>query len=147
VKIYTRTGDEGQTSLRWGTRVAKDAIRVHAYGTVDETNAFVGMGLAALPAGSSDQLAAMLTRIMRELFDVGADLAVPPETDKGQQPKVQPAMVDGLEQDIDQLEAALDPLRQFILPGIRLAPSAGGQSAKWFRFWPSSLLTRCCSST
>jgi cob(I)alamin adenosyltransferase len=124
VKIYTRTGDEGQTSLRWGTRVAKDAIRVHAYGTVDETNAFVGMGLAALPAGSSDQLAAMLTRIMRELFDVGADLAVPPETDKGQLPKVQPAMVDGLEQEIDQLEAGLDPLRQFILPGGTPAAAA-----------------------
>jgi cob(I)alamin adenosyltransferase len=123
MKIYTRTGDAGQTSLRWGERVAKDALRVEAYGTVDEANAFIGMGLAELPPEAT-QLTAMLTRMQRELFDVGADLAVPPNKDKGEQPKVQPAMIDGLEQDIDTLEAGLDPLRTFILPGGTAAAAA-----------------------
>ncbi len=130
MKIYTRTGDAGQTSLRWGERVAKDALRVEAYGTVDEANAFIGMALAQLPAGAAQlpaeagQLQAMLTRIQRELFDVGADLAVPPNKEKGEQPKVQPAMVDALEHDIDALEAGLDPLRTFILPGGTSAAAA-----------------------
>lgn len=116
MKIYTRTGDAGQTSLRWGERIAKDALRVEAYGTVDEANAFVGMALSQL-SETVVPLHAMLTRVQRELFDVGADLAVPPNKDKGEQPKVQPEMITALEQDIDTLEAGLDPLRTFILPG------------------------------
>ncbi|HLN62082.1 MAG TPA: cob(I)yrinic acid a,c-diamide adenosyltransferase [Symbiobacteriaceae bacterium] len=123
MKIYTRTGDAGQTSLRWGERVAKDALRVEAYGTVDEANAFIGMALAQLPPGAAE-LQAMLTRIQRELFDVGADLAVPPNKEKGEQPKVQPAMVEALEQEIDSLEAGLAPLRTFILPGGTAAAAA-----------------------
>lgn len=123
MKIYTRTGDAGQTSLRWGERIAKDALRVEAYGTVDEANAFIGMGLAQLPAAAAD-LRGMLTRIQRELFDVGADLAVPPNKDKGESPKAGPALVDQLEADIDQLEAGLDPLRSFILPGGTPAAAA-----------------------
>lgn len=116
MKIYTRTGDAGQTSLRWGERIAKDALRVETYGTVDEANAFIGMALAFLPKGCGP-LAAMLTRIQREMFDVGADLATPPDREKGEQAKVQGAMVEALERDIDALEAGLDPLRNFILPG------------------------------
>jgi cob(I)alamin adenosyltransferase len=116
MKIYTRTGDAGQTSLRWGERVTKDALRVEVYGTIDETNAFIGMALAALPAGT-EPLRSMLTRIQRELFDLGADLSVPPDRDKGETPKVQQALVDGLERDIDALEAGLEPLKTFILPG------------------------------
>jgi cob(I)alamin adenosyltransferase len=124
MKIYTRTGDAGQTSLRWGERVPKDSVRVEAYGTVDEANAFIGMGVAALPAGAAGNLRAMLVRIQRELFDVGADLAVPPNRDKGEQPKVQQAFVDALEADIDTLETGLDPLRNFILPGGTAAAAA-----------------------
>ncbi len=124
MKIYTRTGDAGQTSLRWGERVAKDALRVEAYGTVDEANSFIGMALAHLAPGQADQVREKLVRIQRELFDLGADLAVPPNKDKGEQPKVQPAMVDQLESDIDQLEADLQPLRHFILPGGSPAAAA-----------------------
>jgi cob(I)alamin adenosyltransferase len=123
VKIYTRTGDAGQTSLRWGERISKDALRVEAYGTVDEANAFVGNGLALLPP-AVEPLRSMLTRIQRELFDVGADLAVPPNRDKGEEPKVTSALVTALEQDIDTLEAGLDPLKQFILPGGTPAAAA-----------------------
>lgn len=124
MKIYTRTGDAGQTSLRWGERVSKDALRVEAYGTVDETNTFVGLALAHLPAGMADSLRAMLVRVQRELFDVGADLAVPPNKDKGEQPKVHATLVEQLEKDIDALEAGLDPLRTFILPGGTVAAAA-----------------------
>jgi len=125
VKIYTRTGDAGQTSLRWGHRVSKDALRVEAYGTVDETCAFVGVALSALPPGqAAGPLGAMLRRVQNELFSVGADLAVEPDRDKGQEPKVKPALVTGLEADIDALEAGLDPLRSFILPGGSPAASA-----------------------
>lgn len=124
MKIYTRTGDAGQTSLRWGERIGKDALRVEVYGTVDETNAFVGMAVAALPAGGAEALRLMLTRIQRELFDVGADLATPPKREKGERPKLQPEAVDGLERDIDALEQRLDPLRSFILPGGSPAAAA-----------------------
>ncbi|HWI50523.1 MAG TPA: ATP:cob(I)alamin adenosyltransferase, partial [Symbiobacteriaceae bacterium] len=111
MKIYTRTGDAGQTSLRWGERVSKDALRVEAYGTVDEANAFIGSAQALLqPGAGHGQLDAMLTRIMREMFDVGADLAVPPNKEKGEQAKVTETMIARLEQEIDTLEAGLDPL-------------------------------------
>lgn len=120
MKIYTRTGDAGQTSLRWGERVPKDSLRVEAYGTVDEANALVGLAIAY---GLAEPLSGMLVRIQRELFDVGADLAVPPDKDKGEQPKVQPQFVATLEADIDALDAGLAPLRSFILPGGSLAAS------------------------
>lgn len=124
MKIYTKTGDAGQTSLRWGTRISKDALRVEAYGTVDEANAFIGMAIAAHPADASGHLRAMLMRIQRELFDVGADLAVPPDRDKGEQPKVQESYVEQLEKDIDALEGGLAPLKTFILPGGSPAAAA-----------------------
>jgi len=127
VKIYTKTGDKGETSLRWGDRIGKDALRVEAYGAVDEANSFVGLALALLPDSADPTLAAVrssLTRVQREMFDVGADLAVPPNREKGEQPKVKPEMVAQLEADIDALEAGLDPLRTFILPGGHPAAAA-----------------------
>lgn len=124
MKIYTRTGDAGQTSLRWGTRISKDALRVEVYGTVDETNAFVGMALAQLPPDGGHELSAMLSRIQRELFDLGADLAVPPDKEKGEQTKTLPSYIDALEREIDALESGLQPLRTFILPGGSPAAAA-----------------------
>lgn len=117
MKIYTRTGDAGQTSLRWGERISKDALRVEVYGTVDEANAFVGLAISHLRSGVADDLRQMLLRIQRELFDVGADLSTPPDRSKGEQPKVTEPQVAQLEADIDQLQAGLEPLRNFILPG------------------------------
>jgi cob(I)alamin adenosyltransferase len=116
MRIYTRTGDGGQTSLRWGTRIAKDAVRVEAYGTVDEANSFIGLALAQLGPTGPEAVRSSLTRILRELFDVGADLATPPDKEKGEQPKVKAAMIDRLEAEIDALDESLAPLRQFILP-------------------------------
>jgi len=110
-KIYTRGGDQGQTSLGDGTRVAKHELRVAAYGTVDEANAVIG--LARL---HTETLAdAMLARIQNDLFDVGADLCRPGEDDSGL--RVQSAQVTRLEEEIDALNAALMPLESFVLPG------------------------------
>ena len=134
MKIYTRQGDEGETSLRFGRRVAKDAARVEAYGTADEANAFVGLALAHLTPGScgarGDALRAKLLRVQRELFDLGADLSLPPGPAGGssgaaaEPPRVDASYVTRLEADIDELEAGLPPLRQFILPGGSPAAAA-----------------------
>ncbi len=114
-KIYTRGGDKGETSLGTGERVPKYALRVEAYGTVDEANAAVG--LARLhTAGDAD---AMLARIQNDLFDLGADLCTP-ETG-GEKAhgalRIVPAQVDRLEAEIDAMNASLAPLNSFILPG------------------------------
>lgn len=117
-KIYTRSGDGGTTALGNGERVAKHALRIAAYGTVDETNASVGM--ARVHLGSSDaDLDEILSRIQNDLFDLGADLCVP---DRGKKPQHEPlrisdAQVERLEQEIDQMNADLEPLRSFVLPG------------------------------
>ncbi len=116
-KIYTRTGDKGETALGNGDRVAKFSPRVAAYGTVDETNATVG--LARLhAAGAMD---AALARIQNDLFDLGADLCRPEMTrdDQAGYPVLRmiPAHVDRLEAEIDVMNAPLAPLRSFILPG------------------------------
>lgn len=124
MKIYTRTGDAGQTSLRWGERVAKDAPRVEAYGTIDEANALVGMALAALPTTGAEPLRSILTRVQRELFDAGADLASPPNPEKGEAHRIREDMVTALERDIDTLDGGLPPLRRFILPGGSPAAAA-----------------------
>ena len=124
MKIYTRRGDAGQTSLRWGERIAKDAPRVEAYGTVDEANALLGMALAALPQENAERLRSILTRIQRELFDLGADLATPPNREKGEQLRIREEMVEALERDIDALDADLPPLKRFILPGGSPAAAA-----------------------
>jgi cob(I)alamin adenosyltransferase len=110
-RIYTKGGDKGRTSLGNGKRVAKHDPRVEAYGTVDETNAAVG--LARLQAkGEAD---AMLARIQNDLFDLGADLCRPDETPGGL--RIVDAQVERLEREIDEMNAALQPLDSFVLPG------------------------------
>lgn len=116
-KIYTRSGDAGETALGNGTRVAKYDARVNAYGTVDETNATVG--LARLHA--EGEMDAQLARIQNDLFDLGADLCRPDlEADAtAEYPplRVSDAQVDRLEAEIDAMNAAIPPLRSFVLPG------------------------------
>ncbi|HSF94096.1 MAG TPA: cob(I)yrinic acid a,c-diamide adenosyltransferase [Thermohalobaculum sp.] len=116
-RIYTRTGDAGETALGNGTRVAKHSLRVGAYGTVDETNATVG--LARLHA--EGEMDAALARIQNDLFDLGADLCRPEmaKDAEAEYPplRVTPAQVDRLEADIDAMNAGLAPLRSFVLPG------------------------------
>ncbi|MDP6830900.1 MAG: cob(I)yrinic acid a,c-diamide adenosyltransferase [Alphaproteobacteria bacterium] len=113
-KIYTRGGDGGQTSLSDGSRVAKDDLRVAAYGEVDELNAVIG--LARLHA--KDKVDEMLARIQHDLFDLGADLATPIVEDPKYPPlRIVDAQVARLEQEIDTLGAALATLNSFVLPG------------------------------
>jgi cob(I)alamin adenosyltransferase len=114
-RIYTKTGDKGQTSLGNGVRVAKNNLRIEAYGTVDETNSAVGVARAQL----SGLLFEMLGRIQNDLFDLGADLCVPPKPDEkpGASLRITDAQVERLEQEIDQLNLHLAPLNSFVLPG------------------------------
>ncbi|MCV6548426.1 MAG: cob(I)yrinic acid a,c-diamide adenosyltransferase [Cohaesibacter sp.] len=116
-KIYTRTGDKGTTMLGNGERRVKHDLRVDAYGTVDETNAIVG--LARLHMADFAQLDGMLSDIQNDLFDLGADLSTP---DTGEKLSYEPlrivaSQVERLEQQIDTLNADLEPLKSFILPG------------------------------
>jgi cob(I)alamin adenosyltransferase len=124
-KIYTRTGDNGTTALGSGERVRKDSLRVSAYGTVDETNAAIGMArvhLAAAAPATGDtavDVDAVLGRIQNDLFDLGADLCLP---DRGKplpyEPlRIVPEQVARLEREIDEMNATLKPLRSFVLPG------------------------------
>lgn len=124
-KIYTRTGDKGTTALGSGERVRKDSLRVSAYGTVDETNAAVGMARVHI-AGEDYPIDvdAMLGRIQNDLFDLGADLATPLGFNGGEDfapsemvLRIVPAQVAWLEGAIDALNERLEPLRSFILPG------------------------------
>lgn len=116
-KIYTRTGDDGTTALASGQRVAKYDLRVEAYGTVDETNATIG--LARLHTRESDPaLDSMLARIQNDLFDLGADLSFPDGTrDARGRLTVTDAQVERLESEIDALNGELQPLMSFVLPG------------------------------
>jgi len=116
-KIYTKTGDAGETSLGNGARVAKHSTRVSAYGTVDETNATVGLARQH----STGDMDAALARISNDLFDLGADLCTPDMFNdaKAEYPPLRMigAQVDRLEREIDAMNARLTPLRSFILPG------------------------------
>ncbi len=116
-KIYTRTGDDGTTALVTGPRRLKHDLRVDAYGTIDETNSTIGV--ARLHTGDMPELDAMLMRIQNDLFDLGADLAAPEtgETLSYEPLRVIEAQVTRIEGEIDTLNANLDPLRSFILPG------------------------------
>jgi cob(I)alamin adenosyltransferase len=118
-RIYTKTGDQGQTHLAGGQRVAKDSPRIECYGTVDELNAFVGM--AAVSAGSSDggvpALVPILRRVQHELFNLGSILATKPEDVHPKQARITQAEVRQLEVEIDDMNAGLAPLRSFVLPG------------------------------
>ena len=138
-KIYTRTGDAGTTGLGTGERVLKNSARINAYGTVDETNAQIGVARMLVPQSLSD-VDAMLARIQNDLFDLGADLCVP---DKGGGPgkpgakparpganparpalRVTGAQVQRLEEEIDTMNEELEPLRSFVLPGGTPAAAA-----------------------
>jgi cob(I)alamin adenosyltransferase len=108
-KIYTRTGDDGSTGLGDGTRVPKDGLRVEAYGTVDETNSAIGavLATAALPA----QVAACLTEVQHDLFDLGGELCIPGHR------IITDAHIGRLEATLDGFNDTLPPLKEFVLPG------------------------------
>jgi cob(I)alamin adenosyltransferase len=113
MKIYTKTGDGGETGLFGGPRVRKDDVRIDAYGTVDELNAVLGLALCeSLPA----TIRGTLLRVQHELFSVGAELATPNPAKHGTD-LASDAPILALEAAIDELDAQLPPLRQFILPG------------------------------
>ena len=124
-KIYTRTGDDGTTALGDGTRLPKYHPRVAAYGSVDETNAAIGVARHAL-ANDDPALGDVLGRIQNDLFDLGADLCVP---DRDQELAYEPlrmtaGQVDWLESELDRMNTELKPLSSFILPGGSAAASA-----------------------
>lgn len=112
-RIYTRGGDAGETSLGSGARVRKDDARIEAYGDVDELNALLGLALAR---GVGDQTAAWLAEIQNDLFDLGADLAVPLD-DARERLRVGADAVERLEDWCDAANEGLEPLRSFVLPG------------------------------
>ena len=118
-RIYTRLGDGGETHLGDMSRVAKTDSRIEAYGTVDELNAQIGLALAA--GGLPEPYAAWLRRIQNDLFDVGADLSVPleagPTKQTGDRLRVRPEQTAWLEERCDEVNAGLEPLRSFVLPG------------------------------
>ncbi|MDQ3282351.1 MAG: cob(I)yrinic acid a,c-diamide adenosyltransferase [Acidobacteriota bacterium] len=110
MKIYTRTGDQGQTSLFGGARVAKNDARIEAYGTIDELNSFVGVCRAA---SSPSETEAILHQVQSDLFEIGAHLASPGTS---RFPGVDAERIEELERSIDAMESELAPLRNFILP-------------------------------
>lgn len=113
MKIYTKTGDDGSTGLFGGPRVAKDAARIEAYGAIDELNSILGMVRCGdMPPG----LDLLVARLQHELFDLGAELATPDPERMGVA-RVGATHIEELEQAIDHFESALEPLKQFILPG------------------------------
>jgi cob(I)alamin adenosyltransferase len=118
-RIYTRTGDDGTTALGTGERRAKNDLRIEAYGTIDEANSAIGL---ARVATASDAVCArvdtMLLCVQNDLFDLGADLCVPPTVEDATPPlRIAQSQVDRLERTIDELNAELAPLRSFVLPG------------------------------
>ncbi|MEL7222072.1 MAG: cob(I)yrinic acid a,c-diamide adenosyltransferase [Bacteroidota bacterium] len=115
MKIYTKTGDLGETGLFGGERVRKDHARIEAYGTLDELNAFVGLLRDSV---SDEDIKQMLYTIQNRLFNLGAYLATPPKAGKAAQPlKLEAAAIQALESSMDKMDAELEPLRNFILPG------------------------------
>jgi cob(I)alamin adenosyltransferase len=121
-RIYTKTGDKGETSLVGGQRLPKDALRIEAYGTVDELNAFVGAACLTadgLAPSYQDilQMALILKRVQHELFNLGSILATKPEDVHPKQPRITEAEIELLESEIDQMNADLPALRSFVLPG------------------------------
>ena len=125
-KIYTRTGDDGTTGLVDGSRIAKDDPRMAAIGDVDELNIALGVAICEI---ADDALVQELRNVQNDLFDLGADLATPAETDDDFSPsemvlRIVPSQVERLESLIDTATAALDPLTSFILPGGTKAAAA-----------------------
>jgi cob(I)alamin adenosyltransferase len=125
-KIYTRTGDAGTTALGTGERVPKHSLRIAAYGTVDETNAVVGVARIST-AAAHPEVDAMLGRIQNDLFDLGADLCAPERESAPaarERLRVSDAQIERLEGEIDTMNAKLTPLRSFVLPGGSPAAAA-----------------------
>lgn len=120
-RVYTRGGDQGETALVGGDRVPKDSLRIEAYGTLDELNAVVGLARVfndEAPAGPArDRMAAILKILQNELFDLGSELATPTNAHYEGMFRVGDAEVEALEGTMDELQAELDPLDSFILPG------------------------------
>lgn len=112
-KIYTKTGDGGETGLTDGSRVAKSSLRVAAMGAVDETSSAIG--IARLDA--EGDLDAMLARIQNDLFDLGADLSMPERANTGEDLRIVAPQVERLEGEIDAMNENLEPLKSFVLPG------------------------------
>ncbi len=122
MKLYTKTGDDGTTGLYGGVRTRKDAVRVEAYGSVDEANAALGLARAFLDDVELDRL---LATLQHALFDVGADLATPAGSPQRQRlVLIDEADVSTLERAIDKHDSELEPLRQFIVPGGHVASAA-----------------------
>jgi cob(I)alamin adenosyltransferase len=121
MKIYTKTGDRGETGLFGGGRVPKDHVRVEAYGDVDELNSTLGLVVLHLEAAGEGEMALGLRQVQADLFTVGANLATPAPEDGGREnayiPALDPARVEALERWIDAADAELEPLTSFILPG------------------------------
>lgn len=114
-KIYTKGGDSGMTALGGGQRVPKDELRVGAYGTVDELNSQIGV---ALSCGLCEEVDAILRRVQNELFDLGSDLCfLEEDKQKWPLPQIESRHVEALEQAIDEMQSAVGPLENFILPG------------------------------
>ena len=115
-RIYTKTGDGGETHLAGGQKVAKDSLRIECYGTVDELNAFVGMACVSAEE-RIPEMAAILRRVQHELFNLGSILATKPQDVHPKQARITSAEVEQLEEEIDRANADLVPLRSFVLPG------------------------------
>jgi|SRR5690606_34191099 cob(I)alamin adenosyltransferase len=117
MKIYTRTGDKGTTGLFGGERVSKDNPRIVAYGTVDETNSFIGLARAFLSGTpGAEEIDPVLKDVQSDLFVVGADLATPLGA-KPTVPRMDAASVKAIEDTIDRFDPLIPPLKQFVLPG------------------------------
>ena len=122
-RIYTRTGDKGQTALVGGKRVPKESARLEAYGTIDELNSIVGIVRTYLPdyrerlRSEFDAYSESLRRIQNELFDVGSELATPSDVEYPQMHKMGAGEVKKLENEMDAMEKELEPLKSFTLPG------------------------------
>jgi cob(I)alamin adenosyltransferase len=125
-KIYTRTGDDGTTALGTGERRAKNDLRIEAYGTIDEANSAIGLArVATAPDMVCARVDAMLLCVQNDLFDLGADLCVPHSAKGATEPlRIVQSQVDRLERKIDELNAELEPLRSFVLPGGSPAAAA-----------------------
>ncbi|MBV9108746.1 MAG: cob(I)yrinic acid a,c-diamide adenosyltransferase [Gemmatimonadetes bacterium] len=121
MKIYTRTGDRGDTGLFGGGRVPKDHVRVDAYGEVDELNSTLGLVVLHLDAAGEQALADGLRQVQGDLFTLGANLATPAPEDGGREnayiPPLDPARIEAMEQWIDAADGELQPLASFVLPG------------------------------
>lgn len=126
MKIYTRTGDRGETGLFGGGRVPKDDLRVEAYGAVDELNAVVGLAAVAMETDGDEEIVVRLRTIQADLFNIGSHLATPTAEEGGRAashlPELPAERIAEMERWMDEAEAELEPLRSFILPG-------GGESA------------------